>query len=600
MTPSILGHPLRLLSLLCVCQTGLLLVPRSAQADGEVICNRVRIFPMKGHEKDVVGAKIAVSNVSNRAGFQPVAEVKAQPNPGEWVEVTFDNRKPYRYVRYEAPDGSHSRLSELEFYAGQQKLSGAGFGSIGGGQVWKKAFDRDLNNFVETEIADGQYIGLDFEDRATGKRPAMDPPPGRYPGEVKVVLKSATPGTTIRYTMDGTMPGPENGQVYTTPILIRGRTALQAVTLKEGLAPSPVSIGVYLVGNAPAAEVYTLHLGNSLTRSSHRFPMYAELAGHDHQYKSFLHGGATTKMVWDDATGPRRQEWEELFASLPKIDHVTVQPRDFNLESEARSDVQFFNLARQKTPGVQPWLYAEWVEWSRKRPTDNGTLPSFQLTKVWPAMTWEESMSAMLLYVEDVRQKISEIDKEHPAPRVLPTNLAMGWIHHLIDSGKFPGMAPGSFYLNLFEDTVHPNPEGEYLLDLTWLAAFYGRPPVVPPAGTSLTLEQAAAMQRLAWDVVKNYPGAGLYEEGATPVGAPRVSRAPGPISDLTAVSLQSSTAGAWFRYTLDGTTPTRTRGYVYCGVISVRPGMTLKAIGYKSGMADSPVMEAAYPAGKK
>ena len=56
-------------------------------------------------------------------------------------------------------------------------------------------------------------------------------------------------------------------------------------------------------------------------------------------------------------------------------------------------------------------------------------------------------------------------------------------------------------------------------------------------------------------------------------------------------VTLSSSTPGAWFRYTLDGTPPTRTNGYIYCGVISFRPGMILKAIAYKSGMADSAVV---------
>jgi hypothetical protein len=35
----------------------------------------------------------------------------------------------------------------------------------------------------------------------------------------------------------------------------------------------------------------------------------------------------------------------------------------------------------------------------------------------------------------------------------------------------------------------------------------------------------------------------------------------------------------------------------VYCGVVSMRPGMTLKAVAYKSGMADSPVAEVAYEA---
>jgi hypothetical protein len=110
---------------------------------------------------------------------------------------------------------------------------------------------------------------------------------------------------------------------------------------------------------------------------------------------------------------------------------------------------------------------------------------------------------------------------------------------------------------------------------------------------TTLTAEQATAMQRLAWDVVKNYPDCGLYEPGTTPVGKPEFQPGPSQIMDVTPVTLSSATPGAWFRYTLDGTEPTRTRGYVYCGVVSVRPGMTLKAIAYKSGMADSPVAQA-------
>jgi len=82
------------------------------------------------------------------------------------------------------------------------------------------------------------------------------------------------------------------------------------------------------------------------------------------------------------------------------------------------------------------------------------------------------------------------------------------------------------------------------------------------------------------------------------PVGAPEFSPAAEPIKEVTQVSLSSSTAGAWFRYTLDGTPPTRTNGYVYCGVISARPGMTIKAMAYKSGMADSPITEITYPDG--
>jgi hypothetical protein len=258
-------------------------------------------------------------------------------------------------------------------------------------------------------------------------------------------------------------------------------------------------------------------------------------------------------------------------------------------------------VVRAKFPEFQPWLYIEWVEKGRQRPSDKGTVPSSQMKTLHPALTWEESMSAMLLYGEELQRRLGESYKEGKRPRVLPSCLAMGWIKNLIDNGKLPGVAPGSFYPLLFSDDVHPNINGGYLVDLTWYSAFYRQSPEgkVLPVGTVLNGEQAAIMQKLAWDTIKNYPDCGLYEDGKEPAGKPEFSPAPAAVKAVTPVTLSSPTPGAWYRYTLDGTTPTRTSGYVYCGVISVRPGMTVKAVAYKSGMADSPVTEVTYPAVK-
>ena len=170
----------------------------------------------------------------------------------------------------------------------------------------------------------------------------------------------------------------------------------------------------------------------------------------------------------------------------------------------------------------------------------------------------------------------------------------------MIDRGEMPGVAPGyaGFYEFLFDDQVHVSTNGCYLVDLVWYGVLYGESPEgkMLPVTTTFTAEQARILQRLAWDVVQNYPDCGVYQDGSTPVARPQASPEPSSLADVTPVRLSSATPGAWFRYTLDGTTPTRTRGYVSCGVISMRPGMTLKAVGYKSGMADSEVAEFTYP----
>ena len=244
---------------------------------------------------------------------------------------------------------------------------------------------------------------------------------------------------------------------------------------------------------------------------------------------------------------------------------------------------------------MQPWFYAEWVEKNRGRPTDLGKMPSRQMKQTYPAHSWEESMAAMLLYNEDLQAKVLETYKEEKRPRVLPSCIAMGWIKNMIDQGKLPGAEKDTFYPLLFSDGVHPNVKGGYLVDLTWYAAFYRESPEgkVLPTGTGLTEGQAKVMQQLAWDVVKNYPDCGLYEEGSKAVAVPEfVPHSEPAVGKTQPVTLLSQTPGAWFRYTLDGTVPTRTRGYLYCGVINLPVGNTLKAIAFKSGMADSGVTE--------
>jgi hypothetical protein len=447
-------------------------------------------------------------------------------------------------------------------------------------------------------LVDGVHAQDGGKDKGppTVQKLTLTPGPGEHKKAVAVTLKCTTPGAVIRYTLDGTTPTADTGTVFDGPIDLDKTTTITAVAFAKDLAPSQTLVGTYLFG--PKAGLATFHIGNSLTNTTGKFADFVRTTGIVHRYQSFTAGGALTWQLWDLQLPKRQKEWDTKLADYQRIDHFTVQPRDFtnnSVDHEAEYAIRFFELIRKHSPQMQPWFYAEWVEKNRGRPTDQGKIPSRQMKQTYPALTWEESMAAMLLYNEDLQAKVVETYKEGKRPRVLPSCLAMGWIKNMIDHGRLPGADKDAFYPLLFSDAVHPNVKGGYLVDLTWYAAFYRESPEgkVLPAGTGLTAEQAKVMQRLAWDVVKNYPDCGLYEEGKDTAPAdPEFVVTDGPAGKTRVVTLASKTTGAWFRYTLDGTVPTRQRGYVYCGVVNVPAGATMKAVAYRSGMADSAVAE--------
>jgi hypothetical protein len=559
---------------------------------GPPVCTRVRFYPAPKSEQAMLGGQFQGSNTSPSTGFQTLAEIKTAPPAGEWTDLTLDNHTLYRWLRYAGPAGSYGKIAEVEFYSGDRKISGPGaaYGSVGkfAPHSWQQAFDGNPKSWVESDLPDNQFVAVDLRDAVTARTPAMDPAPAEYPEPTAVTLKCPTSGATIRYTLDGSAPTATHGLTYTLPIRADKTTTIVAVALLEGRAPSPQAIGTYLITPTSKPGFSTFHLGNSLTQTTAQFAKYAGTAGYRHEAHIFAMPGAPTIKLWNVGLKDEKERWDKIWNSVPRVDHLTLQPRDFNVPEEADYCIRFINLAREKSPDLQPWLYTEWTEAVRQRPTDKGEVPSSQMKKLYPALTWEESMSAMLLYVEELQTEIAKTYHDGKRPRVLPSALAMGWVHHLIETGQFPGLAPGSFYPVLYRDQVHPNPNGAYLVDLTFYSAFYresGENKVLPIA-TDWTQEQAHLLERLAWDVIKNYPDAGLYEEGTKPVAKPQFK------PEGNTITLHCKTEGAWFRYTLDGTEPTRTKGYVYCGLISKQPGIKLKAIAYKSGMKDSEVVE--------
>ena len=152
--------------LIAVSAISLRAAPAARDRDSSTACNRVRLLPAAGHEKELLGGTIRGSNVSAREGFEVLAEIRSVPQRGQWLELNFPNQKPYRWLKYEAPAGSYGWMAKIEFYAGTRKLMGPVFAPFPLG-LWRKALDEKRDTQIHGEDRDGQYVGIDVGEKGS-------------------------------------------------------------------------------------------------------------------------------------------------------------------------------------------------------------------------------------------------------------------------------------------------------------------------------------------------------------------------------------------------------------------------------------------------
>jgi uncharacterized repeat protein (TIGR03806 family) len=83
--------------------------------------------------------------------------------------------------------------------------------------------------------------------RAVLDPPAMTPQGGTYGGPIEISLTETEPGADIRYTLDGSAPGPSDMR-YEKPIRLEGATVLRARAYKEGFTRSITAQEVFIIG----------------------------------------------------------------------------------------------------------------------------------------------------------------------------------------------------------------------------------------------------------------------------------------------------------------------------------------------------------------
>ncbi len=80
---------------------------------------------------------------------------------------------------------------------------------------------------------------------ATVAAPTFSPAGGTYSTPQTVTLSTTTPGSSIRYTTDGSAPTTTNGTVYSGPISVNATTTISAIAYESGYTSSNVVTNVY-------------------------------------------------------------------------------------------------------------------------------------------------------------------------------------------------------------------------------------------------------------------------------------------------------------------------------------------------------------------
>lgn len=115
---------------------------------------------------------------------------------------------------------------------------------------------------------------------------------------------------------------------------------------------------------------------------------------------------------------------------------------------------------------------------------------------------------------------------------------------------------------------------------------------VTPGTGFTITSIVAAGTTQTADTSTLIYQRVEL----PTTVATPTASVGTGTYNNDQSVTTATATSGAYVRYTLDGTDPTRTNGLRYAGVpIAIKKTTVVKFRGFKDGATDSAVLTRTY-----
>jgi autotransporter-associated beta strand protein len=120
-------------------------------------------------------------------------------------------------------------------------------------QTWRYSYGRQSDGrFGYLSLGTPGAVNVGAALGAAPALPQFSPEGGFHSSAVSVVLSGATPGATIRYTMDGS--DPLEGTVYSGPIAVSANTVIRARSFLADSIPSEIVTHSYLINQGQAYQ----------------------------------------------------------------------------------------------------------------------------------------------------------------------------------------------------------------------------------------------------------------------------------------------------------------------------------------------------------
>jgi len=412
--------------------------------------------------------------------------------------------------------------------------------------------------------------------------PVFNPPAGIYSTPQTVSISTPVPSdATVRYTIDGSVPSPTNGIIYSGPVSITQTTTLQAIAYKAGWTNSTVASAQYNFGVSspvfsPQSGTYPNALDVTITSAT---------PGAQIRYTT--DGTDPTPVLGTLYTGAIHIPENSLrfFKAIAFKEGWTssiITSASYNVTGTV-ADIQF-NPAPGTYDTAQTVFLSTATDGASIYYTTDGSEPT-QASTAYTAGIVVPLNSVMTIRARGYKTNW------------LPGNIGIG-VYNITGTTAFdqPVLtpAPGT-YSNAINVTIGaPIPSDAqiwYTTDGSTPSAtngmLYGAPIAVDQA---LTIRAVAL--KAGWQ--PSYIMGSYAFAAAAPVFAPPA----GSYASTQYVVLSSGTTGAQIRYTTDGTDPSPANGSVYSAPITVSINQTIKAYAFKAGYLDSPIVTATYAIG--